>query len=103
MLDEIKRLKAESDGQQRQIRELTAKHEEMLRDQVNPSASFKRKKTVAEQVAEPVQRTMRPLPVRTVQPSTARQVVAPPPNKTPVPPVLLTSTWVMLPGRTLNW
>jgi hypothetical protein len=98
MLDEIKRLKAESDDQQRQIRELTAKHEEMLRDQVNPSASFKRKKTVAEQVAEPVQRTMRPLPVRTVQPSTARQVVAPPPNETPVPPVPSTSTWSMAQG-----
>src|ERR1700691_5904019 len=98
MLDEIKRLKAESDDQQRQIRELTAKHEEMLRDQVNPSASFKRKKTVAEQVAETVQRTMRPLPVRTVQPSTARQVVAPPPNETPVPPVPSTSTWSMAQG-----
>src|ERR1700685_3693378 len=59
MLDEIKRLKAESDDQQRQIRELTVKHEEMLHDQVNPFASFKRKKTVAKQVAELVQRTMR--------------------------------------------
>src|ERR1700685_1848898 len=98
MLDEIKRLKAESDDQQRQIRELTAKHEEMLRDQVNPSASFKRKKTVAEQVAEPVQRTMRPLPVRTVEPCKGRQVVAPPPNETPVPPVPSTSTWSMAQG-----
>ena len=55
MLDEIKRLKAESDDQQRQIWELTAKHEEMLHDQVNPSASFKRQKTVTEQVIESVQ------------------------------------------------
>src|ERR1700729_3361841 len=84
MLDEIKRLKAESDDQQRQIQELTTRQEEMLHDQVNPSASFKRKKTVTEQVIEPVQRTMCPLPVRPVQPSTARQVVAPPPNETPV-------------------
>ena len=33
MLDEIKHLKALSDDQQRQIRELTARHEEMLCDQ----------------------------------------------------------------------
>jgi hypothetical protein len=66
------------------------RHEEMLRNQVNLSASFKRKKTVTKQVAESVQRTMRPLPVRTVQ-----QVVTPPPNKTPVPPIPSTSTWLM--------
>src|ERR1700691_1622093 len=71
MLDEIKRLKAESDNQQRQIQELTVRHKEMLRDQVNPSPSFKRKKTVTKQVTEPFQRTMRPLPVRMAQPSMA--------------------------------
>jgi hypothetical protein len=60
-----------SDDQQCQIQELTARHEEMLCDQVNPSASFKRKKTVTEQVIEPVQQTMHPLLVRLMLPSTA--------------------------------
>jgi hypothetical protein len=69
MLDEIKHLKVKSDDQQRQIHEFTAKHEEMLRDQVNPSASFKRKKLVTEQVIEPVQQMMCPLPVRVTPPS----------------------------------
>src|ERR1700729_1547045 len=86
MLDEIKCLKAEFDDQQRQIQELTARHEEMLCDQVNPSASFKRKKTVTEQVVEPVQQMMHPFPVRTTQQSMAQQVVAPLPHETPVPP-----------------
>ena len=70
----------------------------MLCDQVNPSASFKRKKTVPEQVVEPVQRTMHPLPVRMAQQSTARQVVTPLPNEAPVPPVPSTSTWLMADG-----
>ena len=53
MLDEIKCLKAKSDAQQCQIEELTMRHEKMLHDQINLSASFKRKKTTTEQVFEP--------------------------------------------------
>jgi hypothetical protein len=92
MLDFIKHLKAKSDDQLCQIQELNTRHEEMLHDQVNPSASFKRKKTVTEQVQQPVQRTMHPLPVRVMLPSMAWQVVAPLLTEILVPPVPLTST-----------
>src|ERR1700683_3808052 len=88
MFDEIKSLRADYDAARRQLRELTEKHEELLRSQIGANTSFKRKKVASEQVFEPAQQTMHPLPVRETPPSTARQSAAPLPMAMAAPAVM---------------
>src|ERR1700683_1688659 len=88
MFDEIKSLHADYDAARHQLRELTEKHEELLRSQIGANTSFKRKKVASEQVFEPAQQTMRPLPVRETPPSTARQSAAPLPMAMAAPAVM---------------
>ena len=63
MFDELKRTCADYDALKRQFNKWTEKHEDLLRSQVIPTTSFKRKKVASEQVIEPAQRTMCPLPM----------------------------------------
>ena len=88
MFDEIKSLHTDYDAARRQLRELTEKHKELLCSQIGANTSFKRKKVASEQVFEPAQRTMRPLPVRETPPSTARQLAAPLPMAMAAPAVM---------------
>src|SRR6202050_3138416 len=88
MFDEIKSLRANYDAARRQLRELTEKHEELLRSQIGANTSFKRKKVASEQVFEPAQRTMHPLPVRETPPSMVRQSAAPLPMAMAAPAVM---------------
>src|ERR1700677_5175835 len=88
MFDEIKSLRADYDAARRQLRELTEKHKEVLSSQIGAHTSFKRKKVASEQVFEPAQRTMHPLPVRETPPSMARQSAAPLPMAMAAPAVM---------------
>ena len=98
MFDELKSTHANYDALKRQFNELTEKHESLLCSQIVPPPSFKWRKVTSEQVIEPAQRTMRPLPMREMPPSTVRQsavplppVMAAPPAVAPTQPIASTS------------
>src|SRR6202050_1530368 len=88
MFEEIKSIHANYDAARRQLRELTEKHKELLHSQIGSNSSFKRKKVASEQVFEPAQWTMHPLPVRETPPSTVHQSAAPLPIAMAVPAVM---------------
>src|ERR1700677_4432427 len=102
MFDEIKSLRADYNATQRQLRELTEKHEELLCSQIGANTSFKWKKVASEQVFKPAQWTMRPLAVRETPPSTARQSAAPLPMAMAAPAVMAPTQLVASTSRSAD-